>query len=150
MGLFDKLKKDSGPHVMSVKSYCFVKKDEELIELLHCDPKFDLSTKELLEKGYADKRVYRFYSDYKADEITLEPEPKNPVDKNAVKIILDGKFFGYVNKDDAPKIKQLLKKGIITDLHLHNHGGPVRKIFSNGKCTADRYEFDTSLTITYE
>ena len=149
MGLFDKLKKDDSPQIISVKSYCFVRKDEELFDLLQSNPKFEWSTKELLKIGYAGKRVYKFYSDYKMDEITLEPEPKNPTDKNAVKILLNGKFFGYVNKDDAPKIKQIIKKNSIIDLHLHNSGGPTRKIYENGHSSADKYEFDTTLTITY-
>jgi hypothetical protein len=32
---------------------------------------------------------------------TLEPEPDNPVDANAIKIVIDGRCVGYLSRDDA-------------------------------------------------
>lgn len=150
MALFGLLKKDSGPSEMKVKSYCFVKKDEELFDLLTSNPIFELSTEELIKKGYAGKTIYKFYSDYRGNDVSLEPDPKNPADKNAVKILLFGKFFGYVNREDAPFIKQLIKKNAIIDLKLQNKGGPIRKIYKNGHSSANKYEFETTLYITHK
>ena len=150
MALFGLLKRNSGPSEMEVRSYCFVKKDEELFDLLACNPDFELSTDELIKKGYAGKTIYKYYSDYQGDDVSLEPDPKNQADKNAVKILLFGKFFGYVNREDAPTIKQLIKKNAILELKLKNRGGPIRKIYKNGHSSANKYEFETTLFITHK
>lgn len=148
MGIFDKIAAFKNAGTMEVQSYCFVKRDEDLMELLDTNPAFELSTADLIKKGYAGKRVYKYYSEYRNNEITLQHEPTNPNDKNAVMILLKGKFFGYVNRDDAPQILKLLKKDAIAELKLKHSGGPYRRIFPNGQSTADRYDFTTTLYIT--
>lgn len=149
MGLFDKVNLvNNDPKTMSVKSYCFLKSDEELFDVLSLNPDFELSTADLVEKGYAGKSVYRFYSTYKYD-VTLMPDPKNKADKNAVKILLSGKFYGYVNKNDAPTVLKLIKKNAIEGLQLRHSGGPVRRIYADSRSSASRYEPEVTLTITY-
>lgn len=149
MGLFRK--KESTPKTKEMLAYCFIPsyKDEELIEVLQCNPLFELSTADLAEKGYVGKRVYKYYSVYDRGEVTLEREPKNPKDKNAVMIRLSGHFFGYINKDDAPFVGKLLKKDAIQRVTLMLKGGPERKIISTQHSGAERREFEVKVTITY-
>lgn len=132
-------------------AYCFIPnyKDEELIEVLQYNPYFELSTAELAEKGYVGKWVYKYYSVYDRGEVTLEREPKNPADKNAVKILMGGRFFGYINKDDAPFVGKLLKKDAIQKVSLTLKGGPERKIISSTQSGANRRDFEIKVTITY-
>lgn len=149
MGLFDKIKKTTKEYEAAVRCYCFLKRPEDLMQVLTCNPKFELSTKELIEAGYAGRYVYKYYSEYRSHELTLVPENKNVHDKNAVAILLNNQFFGYVNREQAPNVRKLIKKNAITGLKLRNTGGPARKIFENGQSTADCYEFEPVLTITY-
>ncbi|CAJ0767868.1 15351_t:CDS:1, partial [Entrophospora sp. SA101] len=46
----------------------------------------------------------------KSDTITLEPEPSNTYDKNAIKIMVDGIHKAYVAKDENVSIGDLMKK----------------------------------------
>ncbi|CAH1768623.1 14792_t:CDS:2 [Entrophospora sp. SA101] len=46
----------------------------------------------------------------KSDTITLEPEPSNTYDKNAIKIMVDGTHKAYVAKDENVSIGDLMKK----------------------------------------
>jgi HIRAN domain len=46
---------------------------------------------------------------------TLEPEPDNPHDPEAVKVLLEGRHVGYLSRDDArrygPAVRLLLEHG---------------------------------------
>jgi hypothetical protein len=44
-------------------------------------------------------------------EVTLEPEPSNQYDPNAVKILFDGTFMGYVEKEIAADIAAAVSEG---------------------------------------
>ncbi|CAG8660924.1 9557_t:CDS:2, partial [Paraglomus brasilianum] len=46
----------------------------------------------------------------KSDNITLEPEPSNTYDKNAIKVMVDGIHKAYVAKDENVSIGDLVKK----------------------------------------
>lgn len=149
MGLFKK--KEPVLKTKEMLAYCFIPeyKDEELIDMLLCNPSFELSTSDLAEKGFIGKRIFKYYSVYDRGQVSLEREPKNPKDKNAVKILMSGRFFGYINKDDAPFVGKLLKKDAIQSASLRLTGGPVRTIISKTQSSADRMHFDVSVTISY-
>ena len=151
MALFLKRKKEQEPKTREMLAYCFIPsyKDEELVEVLQCNPYFELSTADLAEKGYVGKWVYKYYSVYDRGEITLERDPKNQNDKNAVKILMSGHFFGYINRDDAPFVGKLLKKDAIQKVTLRLTGGAARKIISKTNSGAERRDFEVKVTITY-
>lgn len=44
---------------------------------------------------------------------TLEPEPTNPYDSSAVKVLHDGEHVGYVPKDLSPQVSALIRQGRI-------------------------------------
>jgi hypothetical protein len=44
-------------------------------------------------------------------EVILEPEPSNQYDPNAVKILFDGTFMGYVEKKIAADIAAAISEG---------------------------------------
>ncbi|CAJ0843187.1 19379_t:CDS:2, partial [Entrophospora sp. SA101] len=46
----------------------------------------------------------------KSDTITLEPEPSNTYDKNAIKIMVDGIHKAYVAKDENVSIGDLMRR----------------------------------------
>lgn len=57
------------------------------------------------------------------EEVTLEREPSNPYDHNAVRIIAHGEFIGYVQADLTPHISPILDAG--EQPHCTVHGGLV-------------------------
>ncbi|CAG8533674.1 33217_t:CDS:2 [Racocetra persica] len=50
------------------------------------------------------------YKFKKLDIITLEPEPSNIYDINAIKIIVDGIYKAYVAKNENESIGDLIKR----------------------------------------
>lgn len=125
----------------------FALRDEELLTALRCNPDFELSTQDLIEKGYAGKRVYRFEPGYRYG-VTLVPEPKNPHDKNAVMVQINGNKVGYIPREEALDVKKALKKGLITGARCYIRGGPTRRIFENGTSMANSYDFEPVVTLT--
>ena len=43
-------------------------------------------------------------------EAELEPEPSNSFDKNAVRVLIDGKHVGYIPQIDSERVGNLIKK----------------------------------------
>lgn len=43
-------------------------------------------------------------------EAILDPEPSNPFDENAVKVLIDGKHVGYIPKSDSKRVSNLISE----------------------------------------
>ena len=129
-------------------AYCFLRKDEERIAVLQTNHDFELATKTLFIKGLGGKRVYKYF--YKYDDVTIERDPKNEADKNAVKILVNGKFYGYVNRDDAPILGKAIKKGMIDKCAIIMVGGPYRLIISEDQSTAGFQDEKITLEVRFK
>ena len=163
MGLFDKIKSATNTIVevkekmttepqqksvtLKIEGF-FHLKEADLMEILNSNPNFELSTKELVKKGYGGKRVYKFYSEYDYG-ISLIPEPGNKYDKDAVIVAMQGRKLGYIPKDNNVWIKKLLKKNSINTMKVTIKGGPIRKIYPNETSMAYFNDYDPKITIEY-
>ena len=126
----------------------FALKEDGIMRVLEANPLFELGTKELVEKGYGGKRIYKFFPDYKYG-IELIPEPENPYDKNAVAVAITGAKIGHIPRDQTLWIKKLMKSGKIINMQVEVKGGPVRKIFTDGVSMAYFNEYQPKITIEY-
>lgn len=48
--------------------------------------------------------------DLDSDDVTLEPEPDNEFDQNAIKIVLDGYLLGYISKTQNELVGRYLSQ----------------------------------------
>jgi len=59
--------------------------------------------------------------------IQLKREPTNPYDKNAVQCLIEGKLVGYIDRQDAPALQDVLrqreKKGLKAEVPGYIIGG---------------------------
>lgn len=95
-------------------------------KLLPENSDFLLSKSELVEIGAVDERIYK-YSPIELDA-ELVPEPDNPRDPNAIKVLVDGVQLGYVPADKTGKVKSLLEKDQIHAITSAFYGGPYKII----------------------
>lgn len=95
-------------------------------KLLPENSDFLLSKSELVEIGAVDERIYK-YSPIELDA-ELVPEPDNPRDPNAIKVLVDGVQLGYVPADKTGKVKSLLEKEQIHAITSAFYGGPYKII----------------------
>jgi HIRAN domain len=42
--------------------------------------------------------------------VQIRREPNNPYDPNAVQCLIQGKVVGYINREDAPRLQEMLRR----------------------------------------
>lgn len=120
------------PEKPKYKSYSFrvagISKRQRAItaNLLTESSDYEATKKELVEIGMTDERIYKYIPDVLDAE--LVPEPENPHDPNAVKVIVDDIHVGYVPAEKAEKVKKLLETKQIRDVSCEFYGGPYKII----------------------
>ncbi len=103
--------------------------EKEIPDLLLENDDYDMTASELIDAGYEDERVYKYSeTDCKA---SLEPEPDNQYDPNAVKVYADGVHIGYIKKGSAAHVKKLLEEDRIRSMSLTISGGPYKTAYLN-------------------
>lgn len=94
---------------------------------------YDMTKKEIVDAYMTDESIYKYI--FSIDDVQLEPEPDNPYDPNAIKVIADGVFIGHVPAKSTNRVKQLLGKS--PEISCELYGGPSKIVFeeSDGSYT---------------
>lgn len=91
------------------------------------------------------KLIYRYYpTDAEAE---LVPEPSNPHDKNAVMVCVGGDKVGYITAEECVNVLKLIRAGKIDRARVALKGGPVKRVFEDGKDAQDAEKFSVYLSI---
>ena len=94
---------------------------------------YDMTKKEIVDAYMTDENIYKYV--VQIDEVELIPEPDNPHDPNAIKVVADGVHIGYVPAKSTKKTRQLLEKH--PEIMCEVYGGPSKIVFeeSDGSYT---------------
>ena len=92
---------------------------------------YDMTKKEIVDAYMTDESIYKYI--FSIDDVQLEPEPDNPYDPNAIKVIADGVFIGHVPARSTNRVKQLLGKS--PEISCELYGGPSKMVFDEGDGT---------------
>ena len=111
------------------ENYCFkvagisYSQNDIINNLLKQSSMWEWTKKELIDYDCEDEKIYRYESSI--HEVELIPEPDNPYDPNAIKVISDNTLIGYVPKEKTKNVKKLLdtKSPII---RCKFYGGPYK------------------------
>jgi len=104
-------------------------RESTIADLMVVNDDYDMTASELIDAGYEDERVYKYSeTDCKA---SLEPEPNNQYDPNAVKVYADGVHIGYIKKGSAVHVKKLLEEDRIARMSITITGGPYKLAYLN-------------------
>lgn len=109
---------------------------------------YKLSKKQLIEEGLTEKNIYKYdFGEYNGE---LVPEPDNPYDPNAIKVLAGGVHIGYIKKGSCAHIKNLMKDDKIAGIKVFIGGGPYKNVYSDDILSDDPedYEMETE-TIEY-
>lgn len=101
---------------------------KEIATLGYDNPDYKLAKGELYKRGYYEKAVYAYY--FPKLEATLQPEPNNKHDPNAIKVLVRGIHVGYIGRTDCPAIKAMLDNGRIRRVQASIRGGDSRMIYT--------------------
>ncbi len=111
---------------------------EELLSLGLENYDFDLAKKQLIEAGMTDERVYK--TEFYPSKCELIPEPENPEDPKAIKVVVDGVHIGYIKKGSCAHIHKLLREDRIESVSCDISGGPYKIVLT--ECEDDEEDFD--------
>lgn len=106
---------------------------------------FRLSKKALIEEGLVSQRVYEY--DFYATKAELVPEPDNPVDPKAIKVVVDGLHVGYIKAGSCTHLLKVLREDRIERISVALGGGKYKKITEVYNEDGDEvYELETYST----
>ena len=103
-------------------------KTENISHLASPMKKWDMTNEQILKK-YPGKKIFRYY--YISEPVQLVPEPTNPHDSNAIKVMINNIHVGYVPATACNIVKQYMTSGPYT-LSAKITGGEYKLIYSDG------------------
>ena len=109
---------------------------DNIMSLAEYNDAYDFTKKELIDEGFIYERVYQY--EFHPKKVELVPEPDNPVDKNAIKVVIDGAHVGYIKAGSCGRIRNLLNSNTIKNIDITIAGGKYKIILSED----DRYIMD--------
>ena len=80
--------------------------------------------KEIKEDGLEDTFLYKYGIAFTSAE--LVPEPENPHDPNAIKVIADGVFVGHVPAKESKAVRKIMDEKKIIKTECQIYGGDYK------------------------
>jgi hypothetical protein len=123
---------------------------DNIMKLAIQNPVFLLTPKELIKAGRENENIPRYiFSPVKTE---LIPEPTNPHDSKAIKVVVDGEHVGYIKKGSCGRLLKLINKDGIKKIDCFILGGEKKWVsvwddeghYSTGQ---DKSDFRVKITI---
>lgn len=90
---------------------------------------YDKSKRELIEEGLVGERVWQ--TDFFPRVATLEPEPDNPQDPKAIKVVVDGVHIGYIKAGSCAHIHKAIREGRLESVKCEIKGGKYKIVLED-------------------
>lgn len=124
---------------------------DTILKLAQPNEDYAKTKKELLAEGLTDQRIYEY--EFYPSKVELVPEPDNPHDPKAVKVVVDGLHIGYIKAGSCAHIHKLLRESRIDRITCQLGGGKSKMLTQDeddGRYVleTDKGEFWARLTIT--
>ena len=91
------------------------------------NPDYSLTKAELFKRGLDEVYEYTF----NPQSAELIPEPENPEDPNAIKVMVDGVHVGYIKSGSCARIHKLLREDRIERVEPYIVGGKSKYLSSD-------------------
>lgn len=96
----------------------------ELLSLGLTNDDYDKTKRELFEEELFDERIYEYWFD--PDKVELIPEPDNPNDPNAIKVVVDDVHIGYIKAGSCTHVRNVMEAGNISAITCDIYGGKYK------------------------
>ena len=90
---------------------------------------YSMTKRELIDEDIVGERVYQ--TDFYASRVELVPEPDNPHDPKAIKVVVDGQHIGYIKKGSCSHVRKLLDEGSIQSMRCEIKGGRYKVLLED-------------------
>ena len=85
------------------------------------NPDYKKTKKQLLAADLVGRTVYEYK--FEPAKVDLVPEPENPHDPKAIKVVIEGRHIGYIKAGSCAHIHKLLKDDLIASATCKIGGG---------------------------
>lgn len=85
---------------------------------------YDLSKRDLVNEERIEEKIWKYSFPY--NTATLVPEPENPYDSNAIKVLVGGKHIGYIKSSSCSHLLKMIKQKTIVKIDCKISGGPYK------------------------
>ena len=93
-------------------------KKNEISSIMSGNPIYNLPDNTFIQKTEEYKRIYRFK--YRRSYATLIPEPTNPHDSNAIKVLIDNVHVGYIPSEQCSSVKKIMSHTCQMEASIHS------------------------------
>lgn len=90
---------------------------------------YKMTKKQLVDEVRIAQRIYK--TDYYATNIELIPEPENPHDPRAIRVVADGVHIGYIKSGSCAHIHKLLDEDKIESIKCEIEGGRYKIVLED-------------------
>ena len=99
---------------------------DSIMDMAEENEDYSLKKKELVEFGMTDQRIWKYeFSPY---ETELVPEPDNPEDPKAIKVIVNGVHIGYIKAGSCAHLLKVIREDRIIEIDCDIYGGPYKYV----------------------
>ena len=98
----------------------------DLFSLGHKNVDFSKSKKELIKDELVGERVWEW--GFYARKVELVPEPDNPYDPKAIKVVADGVHIAYIKKGSCAHLHKVIREGRMEAIKCKIGGGNYKYI----------------------
>lgn len=102
---------------------------DSLMSLSFDNPDYKLSKQEIVDQGLTDERI--FQKEFIATKIELVPEPDNPYDKNAIKVVADGRHIAYIKRGSCAHLLNVINEGRLLCISADIGGGRYKYVYKD-------------------
>lgn len=90
---------------------------------------YSLSKTRIIDEGLEDENIPQYLFD--TVYVSLELDPENEHDPNAVKVLLNDEHIGYIPADDSEYVHDMMEDDRIADIDAKIVGGPYKRYNSD-------------------
>ena len=105
--------------------------EANIAKLAKKNPAYNFTQKEIIAKKLFCKNIYEYTFAPKRTE--LIPDPTNPHDPNAIKVIIDEQHIGYIKAGSCARILKLMQEERIAKIESTISGGKFQNLWTDGK-----------------
>lgn len=119
----------------------------EIAELGTISQNYYWPSDRLYEKFVEGDRVYKY--NFPELDAQLVPEPENPHDPNAIRVVVDGKTVGYIARNNTARISEIISRGLTVKANIT--GGPHKEISENedGMLLSEKEDYDFRVRLSF-
>lgn len=97
---------------------------DNVMTLASLNDTYNYTKKEMIDEYLIDENIYQY--DFYPINVELVPEPDNPYDKNAIKVVIDGAHVGYIKAGSCSRVRNLLNSNTIEKIEPRIVGGKYK------------------------